>query len=86
MRLGLSDSSCLETSVRMVYCAAFDCNANSSNNRSNESGLSSLQSQLCFNKSKLQADEAQSALLASRKVVSTAIRTREDGNPGLSWC
>ena len=27
-----SDSSCLETSVRMVYCATFDCNANSSKN------------------------------------------------------
>ena len=28
-----SDSGCLETSIRMVYCAAFDCNANSSKNR-----------------------------------------------------
>ena len=27
-----SDSGCLEASVRMVYCAAFDCNANRSKN------------------------------------------------------
>ena len=27
------DSGCLEASVLMVYCAAFDCNANSSKNK-----------------------------------------------------
>ena len=27
-----SDSGCLKASIRMVYCAAFDCNANSSKN------------------------------------------------------
>ena len=37
-------------------------------------------------KSKLQANETQPALLASIKLVSTVIRTREDGSPGLSWC
>ena len=38
MRLGLSihqfiDSDHLEARFRMVYCAAFDCNANNSKNR-----------------------------------------------------
>ena len=28
-----SDRVCLEASIRMVYCAAFDCNANSSKNK-----------------------------------------------------
>ena len=28
-----SDSSCLEASIRMVYCVAFNCNANGSKNR-----------------------------------------------------
>ena len=28
-----NDSGCLEASIRMVYCAAFDCNGNSSKNR-----------------------------------------------------
>ena len=28
-----SDSGCLEVRVRMVYCAAFYCNANSSKNK-----------------------------------------------------
>ena len=28
-----SDSGCLEASIRMVYCAAFYCNANSSKNQ-----------------------------------------------------
>ena len=28
-----SNSGCLEPSVKMVYCAAFDCNANSSNTK-----------------------------------------------------
>ena len=27
-----SDSGCLEVNVRIVYCAAFDCNANSNKN------------------------------------------------------
>ena len=28
-----SDNGCLEANIRMVYCVAFDCNANSSKNR-----------------------------------------------------
>ena len=28
-----NDSCCLEASVRMVYCAAFDCNANIGKNK-----------------------------------------------------
>ena len=28
-----SDNGCLESSVIMVYCAAFDCNTNSSKNK-----------------------------------------------------
>ena len=28
-----SDSGCLEANLIMVYCAAFDCNANSSKNK-----------------------------------------------------
>ena len=28
-----SNSSCLEASIIMVYCAAFDCNANNSKNK-----------------------------------------------------
>ena len=28
-----SESGCLEANVRMVYCMAFDCNANSSKNK-----------------------------------------------------
>ena len=39
----------LEVSIRMVYCAAFYCNANSSKNKVTCS-LSSLRSQLCLKK------------------------------------
>ena len=63
-----SDSGCLEASVRMVYCAAFYCNANSSKNTVTYS-LSSYRANFIFIKSRLQADEAQPALLASRKLV-----------------
>ena len=28
-----SDSGCIKASVRMVYCAAFDCSANSGKNK-----------------------------------------------------
>ena len=68
-----SDSGCLEVSFRMVYCAAFDCNANSSKNIVTYSWL------------KFPREPTLPALLASRKRVSTAIRTRKDGSPGLSW-
>ena len=70
----------------MVYCAAFDCIANSSKNRVTCSWLKFPTELTLSLKSKLQAEEAQPALLASRKLVSTAIRTREDGSPGSSWC
>ena len=46
-----SNSGCLEASVIMVYCAAFDCNANSSKNKVTYAvGLSSLRSKLCLKK------------------------------------
>ena len=68
----------------MMYCAAFDCNANSSKNKVPCSWFKFPTEPNLFIKRKRQADEAQPALLASRKLVSTAIRTREDGSPGLS--
>ena len=55
-----SDSGCLEASVRMVYCAAFYCNANRGNSKVTRSWFT------LFKKSKRQADEAQPALLASK--------------------
>ena len=60
----------------MVYCAAFDCNANSIKNKVT---CSWFPMELTLKKSKHQADEAQPALLASRKLVSTAIWTSEGG-------
>ena len=72
-----NDSGCLDASVRMVYCAAFNCNANGSKNRVTYS-WSKFPTVATLLKSKLQADEAQLALLT--------IRTREDCIPGLSWC
>ena len=88
MRLGLSihhtivsNSSCLETSVRMVYCVAFNCNANSSKNRVICSWFKFPMGRTLFLKNKLQASFSH-----SRKLVPTAIRTREDGSPGLSCC
>ena len=81
-----SHSGCLEASVKMVYCAAFDCNTNSSKNRVTRNWFKFSTEPTLFLKSKLQADEAQTALLASKNVVSTAIRTRKDGSPGLSSC
>ena len=69
----------------MVYCAAFDCNANRSKNIVTCSWLKFPTEPTLKNKHKLQADEAQPALFISRKLVSTAIRTREgaaQGYPG----
>ena len=51
----------------MVYCAAFDCNANSSENIVACSWFNpTYGANFVFKKGKLQADEAQPALLASR--------------------
>ena len=72
-----SDSGCLEVSDMMVYCAAFDCNANSSKNKVTCSWFKFPTEPTFFKKRKRQADEVQSSLLASRKRVLTAIRTRE---------
>ena len=69
-----SDSGCLEASIIMAYCATFDCNTNSSKNKVTSSWLKFPMKPTL--KSKHQADEAQPALLASRKLVLTAIRTR----------
>ena len=57
----------------MVYCAAFDCNANSSKNKVTCSWPKFPTEKTLFEK-KLQANEAQPALLASRKLVSTSNR------------
>ena len=81
-----SDSDCLEASVIMVYFAAFDCYANSSKNKVTCSWFKFPTEPTLSKKRKSQADEAQSALLASRKLVSTVIRTREGvglGYPGV---
>ena len=80
-----SDSGCLEVSAVMVYCAAFDCNANSSKNKVTCSWFKFPTEPALSKKSKRQDDEVQSALLALRKRVSTVIRTREGaalGYPG----
>ena len=70
----------------MFYCATFDCNANISKNRVTCRWRKFPAELTLFKKSKLQADEAEPPLLALRTLVSTAIRTREDGSPGLPWC
>ena len=41
-----SDRCCLEASDIMVYCAAFDCNANSCKNKVISISISSLRSQI----------------------------------------
>ena len=61
----------------MVYCAAFDCNVNSSKNKVPCSWFKFPTEPTLFKKRKRQADEAQSALLTLRKLVSTMIRTTE---------
>ena len=76
----------IRLSVRMVHCAAFDCNANSSKNNVTCSWSKFPTEPTWFLKSKHQTDEAQPALLASRKLVSTAIRTMGYVSPGLSGC
>ena len=79
-----SQSGCLETSVTMVCCATFGYNANSSKNRVTCGWSKFHMEPTLFKKNKPQDDdEAQLALLASRKLVLAAIRTREDGSPGL---
>ena len=80
------DSDCLEASIIMVNCVAFDCYANSSKNKVTCSWLKLPTESTLFKKRKSQADEAQPALLTSRKLVSTPIWTREGGSPGLSRC
>ena len=70
----------------MIYCAVFYCNANSSKNKVTCSRSKFPTEPTSFKKSKRQADKAQSALLASRKLVSTEIRTREGDSPGLFEC
>ena len=77
---------CLEASTRMVYCVAFDCNANSSKNKVACSWFKFLKEPTLFLKSKSQADETQPALFPSRKLVPTAIWIRKDISPVLSWC
>ena len=65
----------------MVYCAAFDCNTNSSKNKVTCSWFKFPTEPTLFNKTNV----AQPALLATRKLVSTAFRTREGaalGYPG----
>ena len=61
----------------MVYCAAFDCNANNSKNRVPCSWFKFPTEPTLIKKSKLQTDEAHPALLTSRKLVSIATRTSE---------
>ena len=61
----------------MIYCAAFDCNVNSSKNKATCSWFKFPTERTFFKKRKRQADEVQPSLLASRKRVLTAIRTRE---------
>ena len=70
----------------MVYCATLDCIPNISKNRITCSWRKFPAELTLFKKCKLQVDEAEPPLLASRKLVSAAIRTREDGSPGLPWC
>ena len=77
-----NNNGCLKTSVIMVYCAAFDCNANSSKNKVTCSWFKFPMEPTLFKKCKRQADEAQSASLTLRKLVSTAIRTRESAALG----
>ena len=57
----------------MVYCAAFNCNANSSKNKATCSWFKFPTEPTLFRKSKRQADKTQPALLTSRKCVLTAI-------------
>ena len=57
----------------MVHCTAFDCNVNSGMNKVRCSWFKFPSEPTLFNKRKRQTDEAQLALLASRKLVSTAI-------------
>ena len=45
-----SDSGCLETSIRIVYCAAFDCNVNSSKSEVTCSWLKFLTEPILFKK------------------------------------
>ena len=61
----------------MVYCAAFDYNANSNKNRAKCSWFKFPTEPTLSKTSKLQTDEAQPALLAPKKTVSIAIQTRE---------
>ena len=64
----------------MVYCATFDCNSNISKNRVTCRWRKFPAELTLFKKCKLQTDEAEPSLLASRKLVSTAIRTGGNGN------
>ena len=70
----------------MVYCAAFYCNANSSQNKVTGSWFKFPTELTLFKKAKVKPMKHTRALLASRKLVSTAIQTREGGSPGLSGC
>ena len=54
-----SDSGCLQASVRMVYCVAFYCNANSSKNKVTCSWSKFPMEPTLFKKSKCQAEETQ---------------------------
>ena len=66
----------------MVYCAAFDCNANSSKNKITCSWFKFPTEPTLFKKENV--NEAQPALFTLRKPLSTAIRTREGAALGYS--
>ena len=60
----------------MVYCAAFDCNANRSENKVTGSWFKFPTESNLFKK-KASSRRSTADLARSRKLVSTAIRTRE---------
>ena len=78
-----SDSGCLEASIRMVYCAAFYCNANSSKKKVTCSWFKFPTEPTLSKKANVKPTK-HSGFACIEKLVLTAIRTREGGSPGLS--
>ena len=81
-----SDGGCLEANVIMVYCAAFDYNANSSKDRAKCSWFKFPTEPTLSKTSKLQTDEAQPALLARKKTCFDCDPDQRRRSPGLSCC
>ena len=68
----------------MVYCAAFDCNANSSKNEVTCSWLKVLTEPTLLKKNFKPTKH--SRLSSLRENCFAAVQTREGGSPVLFWC